>query len=267
MTVGSTGTVGGARPELPSGATWRAHGSGAPVTLVVHGLGATEGEARIPASGLRGTRVVLTLPGHGGAADPAAGYWSYERVADDVLEAADRVGAERAVGVSLGAGALARIAARNPTRFERLALLLPAALDRPRGGAVTEIFDRLVAGVDAAAEDDGEWLRGLVGSGLPEDAEVGDYVEQRAATLRRLGPALRTLPRQAPLHDSAELSAVASPVLVVGAASDPLHDPAVAEQLAAVLPDARLRVFDSAAPMLDRRAELRRLLTGFLNDR
>ncbi|GAB3546104.1 alpha/beta fold hydrolase [Actinopolyspora lacussalsi] len=267
MTIGSTGTVGGDHPELASGATWRVHGSGAPVTLVVHGLGATEGEARIPASGLRGTRVVLTLPGHGGAANPADGYWSYKRVADDVLEAADRVGAERAVGVSLGAGALTRIAARNPARFERLVLLLPAALDQPRGGEVTEVFDRLAAGAAAAAEDDGEWLRAIVGSGLPDDADVGHYVEQRAATLRRLAPALRALPRQAPLDDSAELSAVASPALVIGAASDPLHDRSVAERLAAVLPEARLEVFDSAAPMLDRRAELRKLLTGFLNDR
>ncbi|ASU81326.1 alpha/beta hydrolase [Actinopolyspora erythraea] len=260
----TTGTA-----ELPSGARWRTYGSGGPVTLVVHGLGATEGEARIPASGLRGSRVVLTLPGHGAAADPVDEYWSYERVARDVLEVADRVGAERAVGVSLGAGALTRVAAWRPERFERLALLLPAAVDQPRGSEVTGVFDLLVeavAAVAAAEADDGALLREVVGSGLPAGADVGEYVEQRAATLRRLEPALRALPRQAPLTDGAELSAVGSSALVVGAAADPLHEPAVAERLAALLPAARLEMFDSAAPMLDRRAALRRLLTGFFND-
>jgi len=45
----------------------RSYGSGSPVTLVAHGLGATAGEARIPASGLPGTRVVVTLPSHADA--------------------------------------------------------------------------------------------------------------------------------------------------------------------------------------------------------
>ncbi|SDP86828.1 Pimeloyl-ACP methyl ester carboxylesterase [Actinopolyspora xinjiangensis] len=264
MAGDAAGTTGAA--ELPSGARWRTYGSGGPVTLVVHGLGATEGEARIPASGLRGSRVVLTLPGHGAAADPVDGYWSYERVASDVLEVADRVDAERAVGVSLGAGALTRVAAGHPERFERLALLLPAAVDQPRGPEVTGVFDRLVDAVAAAEADGGASLREVVGSGLPDGADVGEYVEQRAATLRRLEPALRALPRQAPLTDGAELSAVGSSALVVGATADPLHESAVAERLAALLPGARLEMFDSAAPMLDRRAALRRLLTGFFND-
>src|SRR5689334_24790339 len=53
---------GPARPPL---VITQSYGSGSPVTLVAHGLGATAGEARIPASGLPGTRVVVTLPSHG----------------------------------------------------------------------------------------------------------------------------------------------------------------------------------------------------------
>lgn len=250
---------------LSSGTRWRVHGSGSPVTLVAHGLGATEGEARIPASGVRGTRVVLTLPGHGSASDPDEDYWDYGNVAADVLEVADRVGAERAVGVSLGAGALTRIVAERPRRFERLALLLPAAVDRPRGGAVTEVFEQLSSGVRAAPADGGARLRELVGRGLPEGAGTGEYVEQRSSTLLRLGPALETLPHRAPLTDRSTLTAVPSPVLVVGATADPLHDSEVAEQLAATLPEGRLELFDSAAPMLTHRAELRGALGDFLN--
>ncbi|GAA4621012.1 alpha/beta hydrolase [Saccharopolyspora hordei] len=231
------------------------------MTLVVHGLGATEGEARIPSSGLPGTRVVVTLPGHGTAPDAPPGYWTYPTVAADVLAIADEVGATRAVGVSLGAGALTRLAAEHPDRFERLALLLPAALDRPRDVAATWSFERLA---DAVAAGDEAELRKLVAADLPADAEVGDYVEQRAAALMRLEDALRALPEQAPLADASPLRAVTSDVLVVAATDDPLHPTGVAEAVAAAFARARLEVFPSPAPMLTHRRELRGLLVDFL---
>lgn len=238
---------------------WTAHGRGGPVTLVVHGLGATEGEARIPSSGLPGTRVVVTLPGHGKAPDAPAGYWNYPTIAADVLEIADEVEATRAVGVSLGAGALTRIAAEYPDRFERLALLLPAALDRPRDVAATWSFERLA---DAVGEP--EELRRLVAADLPAGAEVGDYAEQRAAALMRLEDALRELPEQAPLADASPLSSVGSDVLVVGATDDPLHPAEVAKAVAAAFARSRLEIFPSPAPMLTHRRELRELLVDFL---
>ncbi|MER7080281.1 MULTISPECIES: alpha/beta fold hydrolase [Saccharopolyspora] len=229
------------------------------MTLVVHGLGATEGEARIPSSGLPGTRVVVTLPGHGKAPDAPPGYWNYATIAADVLAIADEVGATRAVGVSLGAGALTRIAAEHPDRFERLALLLPAALDRPRDVAATWSFERL-----ADAVGDPEELRKLVAADLPAGAEVGDYAEQRAAALMRLEDALRELPEQAPLADAAPLGSVGSDVLVVGATDDPLHPAEVAKAVAAAFARARLEIFPSPAPMLTHRRELRGLLVDFL---
>lgn len=250
---------------LPSGATWKAHGTGTPVTLVVHGLGATEGEARIPASGLRGTRVVVTLPGHGEATDAPSGYWDYGRVADDVLAVADKTGATRAAGVSLGAGALTRIAAEKPERFERLALLLPASLDRPRDESATVPFLRLAEAADAAASDCGARLRELVAADIPPGTDVGDHVEQRTAALLRLGDALRELPAQCPLTEAAPLAAVTAQVLVIGATGDALHPPEVAEAVAAAFPQARLELLPSAAPMLTHRRELRDLMTGLMN--
>ena len=246
-------------------ARWKAHGSGDPVTLVVHGLGATEGEARIPASGVRGTRVVVTLPDHGESPAAPPDYWQYERVAEDVLAVADEVAASRAVGVSLGAGALTRLAAEHPDHFERLALLLPATLDRLREGPAQQAFERLAEGVDAAAEDDGALLRETIAAGVPNGADVGDYVAQRAAALMRLGPALRSLPARTALPDARVLASVASEVLVLGATADPLHPAEVAEDVAAAFPRARLELLPSAAPMLTHRRELRGLLTGFLN--
>ena len=250
---------------LGSGALWATYGRGNPVTLVVHGLGATEGEARIPASGLPGTRVVVTLPSHGSAADAPAGYWRYERIASDVMSIADQVGASRAVGVSLGAGALTRIAADCPGRFERLALLLPAALDQPRDLAATRALLRLAESVEAASADGGARLRELVASEIPEEIDVGDYITRRASALLRLGDALRELPEQNVVDEAARLAPVTSEVLVVGATGDPLHPAEVAKDVAAAFPHGRLELLPSAAPMLTHRAELRRLLATFLS--
>lgn len=248
-------------PLLPR---WTVHGRGEPVTLVVHGLGATEGEARIPASGLAGTRVVVTLPGHGRAPDPEPEYWDYERIAADVLAVADEVGATRAVGVSLGAGALTRLAAADPDRFDRIALLLPAALDELREESVRSVFRELAAAVDEAAADGGERLRGLVAADLPADLEVGDYVRQRADALLRLGEALRRMPEQRVLQDASALAAVRSQVLVVGGTDDPMHPAEVAKASADAFPDARLEIFPSRAPMLTHRRDLRAVLADFL---
>lgn len=246
----------------PSGVLWNTYGAGAPVTLVVHGLGATEGEARIPASGLPGTRVVITLPGHGNAPDAPPGYWTYSEVAADVLSVADEVGATRAVGVSLGAGALTRLAAAHPERFERLALLLPASLDRPRAVSATSAFARLA---DAAQlGDGGAKLRELVAEDVPPGMEVGDYPERRAAALLRLGEALRMLPEQCAVADAATLASVLSEVLVIGATTDPLHPADTAKTVSAAFGHGRLELLDSPAPMLTHRRRLRSLLIDFL---
>jgi 3-oxoadipate enol-lactonase len=248
----------------PSGAVWTAFGSGSPVTLVVHGLGATEGEARIPASGLPGTRVVVTLPGHGQAPDAAPDYWNYGRIAEDVLSIADEVQASRAVGVSLGGGALVRAAAEHPSRFDRLALLLPAALDRPRDAAATNAFGRLADAVATASSDDGAKLRELVASEVPSGIDVGDYVSRRATALQRLGDALRALPKQSAVADAGPLASVDSEVLVIGATDDPLHPAEVAKAVADAFAHARLELLPSPAPMLTHRRELRALLVDFL---
>lgn len=234
------------------------------MTLFVHGLGAIPGEARVPASGVRGTRVVATLPGHGEAPDAPPGYWDYGRVAEDVLAVADEVGATRAVGVSLGSGALTRIAYEHPARFERLALLLPASVGRPRGAASRSVFERLAGGVDAAATDGGARLREIIAEGVPAGAEVGDYVSQRSTALLRLGEALRVLPGRTAVPDVDALGAVESEVLVIGATDDPMHPAEVAEEAAAAFPRARLELMASPAPMLTHRRELRAMLTDFL---
>ena len=247
----------------PSGLRWQAHGHGDPVTLVAPGLGATPGEARIPASGLPGSRVVVTLPSHGDAPDAARDYWTYSKISADLEAVADEVGASRAVGVSLGAGGLTALLERRPDRFERVALLLPATLDRPRQTAAVWAFEQRADAVEAR---DVETLRKLVADEIPDGIAVGDHLSSRVEALLRLGDALRAIPEQVPVTDAANLSAVAAPVLVIGAVGDPLHPTEVARALAAALPTGRLELIDSPAPLLTHRREVRSLLVDFLAD-
>ncbi len=229
---------------LPSGLRWQAYGSGEPTTLIVHGLGATVGEARIPASGLPGTRVVVTLPSHSGAADAPDGYWTYPRVAQDLWAVARVVGATRAIGVSLGAGALVSLLATRPDAFERVALLLPATLDQPRP---RQTVDDLVDAVE-----------------LPDGVEAGDYLRARTAAFRRLGAAVAALPGQVAVADPSVLGRVTAPVLVVAASGDPLHPEPVAKATASAFPSSTFEVFPSRTPLVTHRRELRALLVDLV---
>ena len=218
---------------------WHAYGSGTPVTLVAHGLGATPGEARIHASGLPGTRVVVTLPSHGDAPDAPAGYWTYPTIAADLRAVAGAVEATQAVGVSLGAGALTRLLADEPEFFERVALLLPAVLDQPRAALSTAELAGAVVGPP-------------------------DYLAARRAAFQRLDAAAESLPGQVVVSDPAVLSQVKAPVLVIGATGDPLHPEDVAKATAAAFPNGRLEVVPSAAPLITHRRVVRTWLVDFL---
>jgi pimeloyl-ACP methyl ester carboxylesterase len=210
------------------------YGSGSPVTLVAHGLGATPGEARVPASGLPGTRVVVTLPSHGEAPDAPPGYWDYGTIAADL----GTVSADHAVGVSLGAGALVRLLSVSPDRFRRVALLLPAVLDQPRPAFTVQQLSELTVGPPA-------------------------YVAERRAALSRLTDAAGQLPGQVAVDDASVLAAVPVPVLVIGAVGDPLHPEDVAKATAAAFPGGELWLIDSPSPMITHRAEIRHRLVDF----
>ncbi|WP_031470248.1 alpha/beta fold hydrolase, partial [Sciscionella sediminilitoris] len=197
------------RGTLASGLCWQSYGSGDPVTLVVPGLGATSGEARLPASGLPGTRVVATLPGHGDAADAPAGYWSYSRVAEDIAELADATGARAAIGTSLGTGALLHLLAEEPGRFAAAGLLLPGALDAPRESPAMRAFAEFASAVE---DSDLDRLRGLVEEQLPDGVDVGGYVEARTTALARIPEAMRAIPNDAPVPEPGRLAAVTAPV-------------------------------------------------------
>ncbi|HUR15256.1 MAG TPA: hypothetical protein VM097_12275 [Mycobacteriales bacterium] len=210
---------------------------------------------------MRGTKAFVQARGHGRA---WAGEPGYQVLADDLLSEADRLGATRAVGVSLGAGALLRLLSQHPTRFDRVVLLLPVALDIAglpavrRGGALA---GALRARDRAAVER-------LVRSELPDTGSgLGDYVAARTELLLAADvlPLLDALTREAPVADRASLAAVTAEVLVLGQEGDDVHPAAVAREVAAAMPSARLVAFARPSPLVHERFRLRSLITGHLD--
>lgn len=243
-------------------------GAGDPVTVFAHGLGSGIATTRPFGSAVTGRRIFFQFRGHG-RSDAPPGAWSYLDLARDLRAVADLGGATRAFGASLGAGALCRLLVESPERFQRLIFFLPAVLDQPRG---TVARDRLTDLLDAVESGDASAVSDVVSVELPaavRNTPAGwAYLRQRLDQLLRhgLAPGLATLPDQLPLRDTSALAAVTAPALVIGCAGDELHPVAVAEELAAALPQAILHVYDRPGVLWSERADLRGRISAFLNE-
>lgn len=217
-------------------------GDGLPVTVFAHGIGGAPSETRPLAQRVAGTRVLLAFRGHGDSPDMPGGQWDYDHLADDLIGVADAYGATRAVGLSLGAGALLRVLARDPDRFDRIAFALPAALDAPRPAEADERIEGIRL---ALVADDLPAVVALLLDDVPPQVRTRHgavlLAERRArALLARHPPTPRGAVR--PLTDLGVLAAVSAPALVLAQQDDPVHPQSVAEALAAALPNARLQV-------------------------
>ena len=244
-------------------------GSGEPVTVFAAGLGGTVPETRTLGSAVAGTRVFFDFRGHGDSGVPADGDWSYAALSRDLRAVADATGATRAVGVSMGAAAILGVLAETPDRFARCVFFLPAILDRPRtdvaASRLGQVARRIEDGdVDAVAE--------LLAAEVPRDLRgqpgVDTYLRERAAQLSGPGVAglVRALATSTPVPDRVALAGVGAPCLVVGQEGDETHPAQVARELAAALPNARLRLFDTPGGLWTHRAALRALVAPFLAD-
>ncbi|GAA2755924.1 alpha/beta fold hydrolase [Actinopolymorpha rutila] len=245
-------------------------GAGRPTTVFAPGLGGSVEQTRPFGSGVRGTRAFLEFHG-GGEVGPAGSpgqNLTYADLAADVRRIAGDAGATRAVGVSLGAGAILHLLAATPDRFERLVLLLPAALDRPRPArvatrmrAAAERADR--GDVDAVAAA----LRDLQPGSARDRPDVVAWSQDRARALA--GPAfarvLRAFADQKPLADRGVLARCTAPVLVVGQEGDDAHPADVARETAAALPNAELEVFPPGGLLWEHRSATRARISAFLN--
>jgi pimeloyl-ACP methyl ester carboxylesterase len=238
-----------------------------PVTVFAHGLGGAIPDTRPLGSAVSGRKIFFHFRGHGRSAAPP-GPWTYADLARDLRAVADLYGATRALGVSLGAGALCRLIADNPGRFARLVFFLPAVLDRPGPAAARAPLAALLAAVD---DGDTTAVAEVVADEIPAEfrntASARAFQRQRVDQLLRdgLAAAIAELPEQAAVPDLAALADVRAPALVIGCRGDDLHPVHVAERLAAQLPAAELHVYDAPGVLWTERADLRDRIAGFLN--
>jgi 3-oxoadipate enol-lactonase len=114
---------------------WVAGPEDAPVVVLSNSLGATRGmwDPQVPGLAERFRVVTYDTRGHGDSPAPAGPY-TLDDLTDDLLALLDEVGAERAhvAGLSLGGMTALRLAAREPGRVDRLAVLCTSAKPDPQ---------------------------------------------------------------------------------------------------------------------------------------
>jgi 3-oxoadipate enol-lactonase len=275
---GPTGPRGG-RPTLPDPPTeiietptgvrleQLTTGVGEPVTVFAHGLAGDIAGTRPLGSAVTGRRVFFHFRGHG-RSDAPPGPWSFADLADDLRGVADRAGATRALGVSMGAGALCRLVAETPDRFDRIVLYLPAPLDGRRPPVAEARLTRLLAAIETGeAAPVAEAVEPELPPSVRNTPTGWAYLRHRVEQLLRdgLAPELDTLWRAPAVPDPAALAAFTGRALVLGSAGDDVHPAAVAEQLAGLLPGAALHVYERPSVLWTNRKELRERISAFLN--
>jgi pimeloyl-ACP methyl ester carboxylesterase len=267
----------GARPVLVG----RAGPPGAPLVVLVHGLGRNAHRDWAPVVGALVPRfqvATVDLPGFGASPAPGQAY-DFKRMAVLLARLVDGLSPEQrvhVVGHSLGAALGLAFAHRFADRVDRLVLvdaagilLKPAymrALVRPRLPQVgVEPVDRLLRGVESRLGDLGSLL--LMGRDdrydfLPWLARNPDVRQALLGGRVQLDAAIGLVE-----HDfTAAIRETRAPTTLIWGRDDRIAPLRTGELLAARLPQARLRVMEAAGhtPMHDRPDEFNTLLLAAL---
>jgi 3-oxoadipate enol-lactonase len=227
-------------------------GEGEPVTVVAHGLTNNCRELAALTPMVPGTKVRFDFRGHGRSSAPPTGY-RFEDFADDLDTVAATYEATRAIGTSLGVGAIANLVIRDPDRFERMVWLLPAALDLPFG--FKDRYRELAASLDGKTPE--EALATIVSD--PE--RVAQYVQtpwklevdkimwehQHPDGLAR---AIREVIDDWPVPDRELLRAVKAPTLLICIEGDDIHPAELGRIMHDLLPSSELLMFESEIALL-----------------
>jgi pimeloyl-ACP methyl ester carboxylesterase len=220
-------------------------GEGDPITVLAHGLTNNCRELAAFTPLVPGTKLRFCFRGHGHSDAPEAGY-RFEDFARDVDAVASAYGATRAVGTSLGAGAIANMLTREPDRFERLVFLLPAGLDRPferkdrflqtagllEGRSPEEAIAEILADPERAKRYlQAPWLR---------DFDLSMWEHEHPEGVAR---AIREVIEDYPVSDRELLRQVETPTLIVCLRDDPVHPAELGEILHELMPGSELLSF------------------------
>jgi len=216
-------------------------GEGEPVTVLAHGLTNSSQELAAFTPLVAGTKVRFDFRGHGHSSVPETGY-GFPDFARDLDAVANAYGARNAVGTSLGAGAICHLLGKDPARFERIVLLLPAALDVVVGGEgflrtasilesmpLDEAIDTLLSEPGRAAKyAEAPWLRAL------------DLLMWKDLNAAGVAKALRGIVGDVAIRDRELLRKVDAPVLIIGREGDPIHPAEVSRVLVDLFPNSEM---------------------------
>jgi 3-oxoadipate enol-lactonase len=218
-----------------------------------HGLTSTYRDFEIFAPFLPGTKVMFDFRGHGDSECPPPGSYTTEDFAQDLNAVAKEYEATCAAGVSLGAGAIMRLLATQPDRFEKMILLLPG-----RVPVHPQVRERLFHLADLLERTSVEETADVI---VAEEEAAGAYDNfpaskqfRRDALLRmnRAGipNAIRECIDDPPVTDPDLVRRTHAPTLVIGQDNDLLHDSDIARELGRLLPNAELHVFEDQFGLL-----------------
>jgi 3-oxoadipate enol-lactonase len=196
----------------------------APVVVLSNSLGATRAmwDPQVPALAERYRVVTYDTRGHGATSAPPGPY-TLDDLVDDVLALLDRLGAERAhvAGLSLGGMTALRLAAREPHRVHRLAVLCSSAKTEPQGFLDRAAAARAEGTASFAPTVASRWLTPGYAAAHPDlvarlEAMIAGADDEGYAACAEVvgGVDLR-----------ADLGRISAPTLVVSGAEDPALPP------------------------------------------
>jgi 3-oxoadipate enol-lactonase len=196
----------------------------APVVVLSNSLGATRAmwDPQVPALAERYRVVTYDTRGHGSSPAPDGPY-TLDDLVDDVVALLDRLGAERAhvAAVSLGGMTALRLAAREPRRVHRLAVLCSSAKTEPKGFLDRAAAARAEGTASFAPAVVSRWLTPAYAAAHPDlvarlEAMVAGSDDEGYASCAEVvgGVDLR-----------ADLGRITAPTLVVSGADDPALPP------------------------------------------
>jgi 3-oxoadipate enol-lactonase len=241
-------------------------GRGKPVVLL-HSLLADAGSWAPLADRLAGTArlIVPNLPGFGASPAVEGGLAGIAAAVAATIRAHAPDQAVAVVGNGFGGFVAQRLVLDHPTLVARLVLIGTGARFSDPGRAAFAGMRRRAADAGLAAIADTAMAR-LFQPAFAEQHKA--VVDGRRAAFLRTDPAMFAAACAAleALDLSAEAGRIACPTLILAGVEDQATPPAMAEGLAALLPDARLEILDGLAhvPQMQDPERIARAIEGFL---
>ena len=243
-----------------------------PAVVFQHGLGGDEAQVAevFPDADGLWRRLTLDCRGQGKSPPDPESRYAIRTFAEDVLRLADERGVERFVagGISMGAAIALHLAVHHPGRVTALILARPAWLFEAAPETMAPYAE--VAGLLGTMDGLTTFNAGETALTLAVEAP-GNLASLQGFFTRPNSEAtaalLGAIAVDGPGITRAQAAALALPTLVIGHGRDLVHPLAYAEELAAIIPGARMveitpKVTDAARHTEEFRTALRRFLTS-----